>query len=257
MPLVAAASKPVAKPVPKSVQKPAAAEKRHEPSLTPRPPAVDRTFRPLPKGTPTRKSLFRSPEAWVADGGRTQFGSPPRRGTVDIVIGLDFGTSYTKAAVGFMDKIFPVTWGGVSKCSPDYLLPSEYTQFDDGTIFLGQHTRATAKELRGDLKLPFINPGVSTASIATASLFLALVLRYVRAWVYHHHGAKLGRAATVLAATRPRPSETPRARAWPSSVISSIQARTAGRRSATSWSGNRFGPCSGRPASTRSCRDRR
>lgn len=183
------------KPVPKPVPKPAATEKRHEPNLTPRPPAVDRTFRPLPKGTPTRKSLFRSPEAWVADGGRTQFGSPPRRGTVDIVIGLDFGTSYTKAAVGFMDKIFPVTWGGVSKCSPDYLLPSEYTQFDDGLIFLGQHTQATSKDLRGDLKLPFINPAVSTASIAAASLFLALVLRYIRAWVYHHHGAKLGRSS--------------------------------------------------------------
>ena len=151
-------AKPLATAAPNPSPKPAAAEKRQEPNLTPMPPAVDRTFRPLPKGTPTRKSLFRSPEAWVADGGRTQFGSPPRSGTVDIVIGLDFGTSYTKAAVGFMDKIFPVTWGGVSKCSPDYLLPSEYTQFNDGSIFLGQHSEATSKDLRGDLKLPFINP---------------------------------------------------------------------------------------------------
>jgi hypothetical protein len=177
------------------VKKPPAADKRSVPNPAPQPPAVDRTFRPLPKGKPTRKSLFRLPEDWVADGGRTQLGSPTRRGAIDIVIGLDFGTSYTKAAVGFMDKIFPVTWSGVSRCSPDYLLPSEYTQFDDGSVFLGQHTQATSNEVRGALKLPFINPAVSTTSISTASLFLALVLRYIRAWVYHHHRVKLGRSS--------------------------------------------------------------
>jgi len=177
------------------VKKPPSANKRSEPNREPQPPVVARTFQPLPKGEPTRKSLFRSPEDWVADGGKTQLGSPPRRGAVDIVIGLDFGTSYTKAAVGFMDKIFPVTWDGVSRCSPDYLLPSEYTQFDDGSVFLGQHTGATSNDLRGALKLPFINPAVSTASISTASLFLALVIRYIRAWVYHHHRVKLGRSS--------------------------------------------------------------
>lgn len=178
-----------ARPVPKAVTPtpaPAVAVKRPEP--------VSQLFRPLPKGALTRQTLFRFPEAWVSAGGRTQVSAEGHVGAVDIVIGLDFGTSYTKAAVGFRDKIFPVTWEGVSLCEPSYLLPSEYTELDDGSVFIGQHPAARQDEIRVDLKLPFINPAVSNASIGRASGLVAQVLRYVRAWVFHHHGAKLGRA---------------------------------------------------------------
>lgn len=155
---------------------------------------VEKTFRPLPKGQPTRQHWFKNPDCWVFQGSETQSVSSSTGRGIDVVIGLDFGTSYTKAAVGFMDKIFPVTWEGVSKCEPAYLLPSEYTVMEDGHLYIGQYVSATSKELRSDLKLPFINPAVSSASIATASLFLALVLRYIRAWVYQHHGTKLASA---------------------------------------------------------------
>lgn len=155
---------------------------------------VPSAFRPLPKGALTRQGLFRQPAVWLAAGARTQCIDTGYIGAVDIVIGLDFGTSYTKAAVGFRDKIFPVTWDGVSKCDPLYLLPSEYTELADGSLFIGQHVDARTEQVHGDLKLPFINAGVSSASISAASTFIALVLRYVRAWVFHHHAAKLGRA---------------------------------------------------------------
>ena len=158
------------------------------------PEPVSRQFRPLPKGALTRQTLFRSPDDWISAGGRTQISEAGHVGALDIVIGLDFGTSYTKAAVGFRDKIFPVTWEGVSLCEPNYLLPSEYTQLDDGSLYIGQHPAARQDEIRSDLKLPFINPAVSSASIGRASVFVALVLRYVRAWVFRHHGSKLGRA---------------------------------------------------------------
>ena len=170
-----------------STPAPAVAAKRLEP--------VSQLFRPLPKGPLTRQTLFRFPEAWVSAGGRTQVSADGHVGAVDIVIGLDFGTSYTKAAVGFRDKIFPVTWEGVSLCEPSYLLPSEFTELDDGSVFIGQHPAARQDEIRADLKLPFINPAVSNASIGRASGFVAQVLRYVRAWVFHHHGSKLGRAS--------------------------------------------------------------
>lgn len=199
-------TKPSVKPParqPVEVQQPIA---RHEtkavtPSPAPakvvavnRPEPVSQLFRPLPKGPLTRQALFRAPEVWVSTGGRTQMLADGHVGAIDIVIGLDFGTSYTKAAVGFRDKIFPVTWDAVSLCEPSYLLPSEYTELDDGSLFIGQHPAARQEEIRADLKLPFINPAVSSASIGRASSFVALVLRYVRAWVFHHHGAKLGRA---------------------------------------------------------------
>lgn len=160
------------------------------PKITPVPIA----FRPLPKKALTRQNLFRTPEPWVAAGGKTQCVESDQRGAVDIFIGLDFGTSFTKAAVGFKDKIFPVTWEGTSRCLPEYLLPSEYTEFEDGTLFVGQHCDADAARIRGDLKLPFLDPAVSSASIGTAAAFIGLLLRYIRAWVYHHHATKLGKA---------------------------------------------------------------
>lgn len=140
----------------------------------------------------TRQDRFRRPDVWVTAGGKTQYVASGHRGAVDIYIGLDFGTSFTKAAVGFKDKIYPVSWSGVSKTSPSYLLPSEYTELESGLLFVGQHPDADASRVRRDLKLPFLNPAVSTSSITTAATFIALVLRYIRAWVYQHHGATLG-----------------------------------------------------------------
>lgn len=155
---------------------------------------VGKKFHPLVKGQLTRKTLFKTPAGWLARGAETQLVSATSRGSggVDVVIGIDFGTSYTKAAVGLMDKIFPVTWEGVSSISPSYLLPSEYSSLVTGDLVLGQHPDATVEQVQGDLKLPFLNVGVSDALVAKASVFLALVIRYVRAWVYHHHGDKLG-----------------------------------------------------------------
>jgi hypothetical protein len=153
---------------------------------------IDKSFQPLLKGELTRQKFFKLPENWVSLGGETQIDSD-FSGEVDVFVGLDFGTSYTKAAVGFMDKIFPVNWTGISESSPSYLLPSEYTAFDDGSLFIGQHPNASENEIHGDLKLPFFDPAVSKASVFNASRFLALVLRYVRAWVFHYHGNKLGK----------------------------------------------------------------
>lgn len=173
------------------------AQQSKKPS-TPTPPRtpllapVPTIFGPLPQMPLTRCDRFLQPEAWVAAGGKTQHVEFGHRGAVDIYIGLDFGTSFTKAAVGFKDKIYPVSWAGVSKTSPDYLLPSEFTEAEDGSLFIGQLPSVDASRVRHDLKLPFLNPAVSTSSITTAATFLALVLRYIRAWVYRYHGATLG-----------------------------------------------------------------
>lgn len=176
--------KPVAEPV-----APAAPA-----GLVPAAPGVEFGFRPLPKGALTRTGLFKLPEPWVAAGGKTQRMPGATFGVLDVVIGIDFGTSFTKAAVSLKDAIYPVTWHGISDCSPPYLLPSEHTTLQNGTLFIGQHHEATSETLRSDLKLPFLDAAVSTASIGAASDFLALVLRYIRAWVYRHHGDKIGTA---------------------------------------------------------------
>jgi hypothetical protein len=164
------------------------------PPQPPQPAPVPTIYRPLPQTALTRRDRFLLPEAWVAAGGKTQYADSGHRGAVDIYIGLDFGTSFTKAAVGFKDKIYPVSWSGISKTSPNYLLPSEFTEFEDGSLFVGQHPDADPSRIRRDLKLPFLNQDVSMNSIATAATFVALVLRYIRAWVYRYHCAALGMA---------------------------------------------------------------
>jgi len=161
----------------------------------PRVPApVPTSFTPLARTALVRQGLYRDPADWVTLGVGTQTEAASAARHVDIVIGLDFGTSYTKAAVGFMDKIYPVTWEGVSKGTPEFLLASEYTVGPQGVGMLGQHPASSLGELVGDLKLPFINPGVSQHSIARAAIFLGLVIGYIRAWVFRYHGMKLGEA---------------------------------------------------------------
>jgi hypothetical protein len=165
-------------------------------SPTTKPSEVKMHFTSLPKGAPTRREIFREPDYWVRTGGSTQLVTAHHEKHIDVVIGLDFGTSFTKAAVGFLDKIFPVTWEGVSAHKPAFLLPSEYSILEDGSIFLGQHGAASGMAIHGDLKLPFISPSVSTTSIRNASVFLAMVVRYIRAWVFFYHHQKIG-AATI------------------------------------------------------------
>lgn len=59
-------------------------------------------------------------------------------------------------------------------------------------MFFGATSRQLPQQLHANLKRAFITNSVSENSIAKASVFLALVLQYVRAWIYHHHAAKLG-----------------------------------------------------------------
>lgn len=158
-----------------------------------KPPApVPTSIRALRKISTERQKFFREPADWVAEGAKTQLPGVPTKPSIDVMIGIDFGTSYTKAAVGMQDKIYPVDWSGVVTCPEPLLLPSEYTTLSDGRVFLGQRPGAASSEVKLDLKVPFINPGVSNESIAIASIFLSQTLRYIRAWIYKFHRGKIG-----------------------------------------------------------------
>lgn len=134
-----------------------------------------------------RKHFFKFPEPWVAKGGNTQISDNNVNSFIDIYIGIDFGTSFTKAAIGLMDKVYPVDWQGISNFELRYLLPSEYCRFPDNSVFIGQHPEADSTSFKSDLKLPFINQkNPSTEEIEQASIFLALITRYIRAWTYHN-----------------------------------------------------------------------
>lgn len=158
--------------------------------------SVPSNFVPISRQTLGKQAHFRQPEPWVELGCFTQ---PPdqiamKGHAVDIYIGIDFGTSFSKAAVGFADKIYPVDWVGVASTQNQYLLPTEYTVDKDGIAYLGQHPDASVEDLRSDLKLPFMSPSISSKSIEIASVYIAQVLKYVRAWVYQRHLRKLNGA---------------------------------------------------------------
>jgi hypothetical protein len=176
------------KPAPAPIAKPTT-------SSAPLPSAAQAGQLALPSFTAlTRTSEFKTPDAWVSRGASSQL-TPQASGLRrEIYIGLDFGTAFTKAAVQFMDNIYPIDWKGVAKLQEKYLLPTEYSEAPNLECFLGQHPNSSPQQLHANLKRAFITNSVSENSLAKASVFLALVLQYVRGWLYHHHAAKLGSA---------------------------------------------------------------
>lgn len=173
--------------------------KTEVPLVQPKPPTpagVPSTFQIQSRKSSTRQASFKLPDAWVSEGCRTQLPAGlDVSGAIDVFIGLDFGTSYTKASVGLKDQVFVVDWQGVSGGADRYLLPSEYSIMADGTCQIGQAPTLPFDQVRQCLKHPLINADVSTASLANAAVFLALVLRYIRAWVFSNHGDKIGRSS--------------------------------------------------------------
>jgi hypothetical protein len=130
---------------------------------------------------------YKAPEPWVRYGRYTQLGTPGLQKRY-ITIGIDFGTAFTKASVGLLDKIYIVNWNGVIDNSKEvFTLPCEFSALGNNYCVLGH--APNAREVFTQLKHPFLEGLPSAEDVARATAFLALVLRYVRAWLFHQHGA--------------------------------------------------------------------
>lgn len=140
----------------------------------------------------TRKSEFKTPDSWVARGVSSQLNSLPSGLRRDIFIGLDFGTAFTKAAVQILGNIYPIDWEGIANLKDKFLLPTEYSETSNKHCHLGQHPTVGPENFHANLKRTFITQRVSDISLAKAIVFNALVLQYIRAWVYRNHESKLG-----------------------------------------------------------------
>lgn len=135
----------------------------------------------------SREQEFKGAEDWVAAGAALQ---PPQGGVgrvLPVRIGVDFGTAYTKVAIRAADKVFFVPWSGIRKSDVPYLLPGELCRLEGDSLWLGRSPAAI--EVRSDLKLPFIAKGSTPAQQAAAMAFLALAVRYARAWLYRTQGS--------------------------------------------------------------------
>ncbi len=131
---------------------------------------------------------FKWPEQWVAAGQTLQPGGPSRK-KLAVRIGIDFGTAYTKVAVQAAGKVFFLDWEGLHRNPKPYLLSGEVSAVLDQGSAVGRAPEALS--VWSDLKVPFlgIEAAAGTTELARATLYLAWVMRYGRAWVYHHQGS--------------------------------------------------------------------
>lgn len=126
---------------------------------------------------------FKTPDPWVAQGENTTLwtqGNP-----FAVRMGIDFGTAFTKASIGYGDDIFIVDWAGIKGGQDKFTLPGEFSVLQDGSCVIGR--APGAKRVATDLKLPFLEGHASRSSLVDATIFLALIMRYIRGWWFHHH----------------------------------------------------------------------
>ncbi|MCK2086721.1 hypothetical protein MXC99_00730 [Thauera aromatica] len=148
------------------------------------------TGTPIRIGKPVVRSFrltlpddFKEPDDWIAIGGQTMLSRDGKNYAV--YMGIDFGTAYTKASIGFGGDIFIVDWTGVSARKEKFVLPGEFSVLSDGSCTLGRSPRAI--RVASDLKLPFLEGHASKTALIDATVFLALVMRYIRAWWFYRH----------------------------------------------------------------------
>jgi hypothetical protein len=93
------------------------------------------------------------------------------------IIGLDFGTAFTKSIARFRAyDAYPINWSNAVSTEDPYLLPSVFSENSDGTCVLGFTDNAIIYE---NIKMGILDSNSNETSILSIT-FLALVLRYIR-----------------------------------------------------------------------------
>ncbi|MBS1770564.1 MAG: hypothetical protein JSS77_12940 [Acidobacteria bacterium] len=109
-----------------------------------------------------------------------------RSGRIQLIIGLDFGTSFTKVVIAEQRRAYAVPFDGIPGVGGNpYLLPGFLAIPADGRMQLGtvagahHHSGMKMRILGGDR-------GRDIRKLATA--FVALVFQHARAWFFQAHG---------------------------------------------------------------------
>lgn len=118
--------------------------------------------------------------SWQDVGRRTQFDGTERADILDLVIGLDFGTAFTKVIIGESRARYAIPFEQRVATRNPYLLPGVLTIGADGECHLGEVSNARA--YYSDLKLSLLAQDRTVERCALVAAYLALVLRHVRAW---------------------------------------------------------------------------
>jgi hypothetical protein len=106
-------------------------------------------------------------------------------------VGVDFGTAFTKIAIRAGVDLVPVEWSAVTGDDSEtgrFVVPGFVTRASDGEFCWRRFTNA---DIRGNLKLPVIEMAETDECPTATVAYLALVIRYARAFLYRN--AEIGR----------------------------------------------------------------
>lgn len=100
------------------------------------------------------------------------------------ILGLDFGTAFTKAVVRWSGRHYAVDWSDAVEGEDHHLLASVFSEASDGRCVLGAH-RASGWSVREGIKLQLLSSeeaGID-GRMADAVIYIALAFRYVDWWL--------------------------------------------------------------------------
>lgn len=100
------------------------------------------------------------------------------------ILGLDFGTAFTKAVVRWSGRHYAVDWSDAVEGGDHHLLASVFSEAPDGRCVLGAHP-AVGWSVREGIKLQLLSSDGASIDgrMADAVIFIALAFRYVDGWL--------------------------------------------------------------------------
>jgi hypothetical protein len=125
---------------------------------------------------------YKDPESWVSN-----FKNPINFYEVDafdITLGLDIGTSYTKAVIDFRDNKFAIDWRGISNFKDPFTLPSELSIIEKN-FFVGRNPKA--EKIISSFKIKLLQNENEEDYKYTFINYLKVIFSYIRAWWDHNH----------------------------------------------------------------------
>jgi len=116
---------------------------------------------------------------------RTQFSEPPPKGRpLQLIIGLDFGTAFTKVVIGEQRVRYAVPFAPYAPKSNPYLLPSALSVFGEQEECLLGMQKGAGRQI-DELKMRLIKRDFSPETRTLCAAFIAQVLRCARGWLLH------------------------------------------------------------------------
>ena len=131
------------------------------------------------------KRLFRRRDQKSDRTQKRDLGQQPR--PIQLVIGLDFGTSFSKVVIGEERVRYAVSFKQAENSQSSLFVPSALCVLPDNTCQLD--TDSKKGTIHDNLKLPLINRDFSFDIRVRATAFIALLLKYSRSWLEQSHGS--------------------------------------------------------------------